>query len=245
MKKNYTAIIVDDEFYARELVKQFLQKHNEIQIIGEYDNGFDALKGIKEKMPDIVFLDVQMPKLTGLELLDLLEFFPQIIFTTAYDEYAVKAFELNAVDYLLKPFSEERFNEAVKKAVFHIENDKTSEMKEKLLKLKTQTDRIAVHKGKHIVIVPFNDILYISAADDYIELHTQNDKYLKKMTMDNIAEKLPENFIRIHRSTILNLNFLKQIEKIGKENYFAVTTNGIPLKISRSNYPAVKQKLNL
>ncbi len=243
--KKYTAIIADDEFFARELIKQYLMPLTDIEVIAEFDNGFDALKAIKKELPDIVFLDIQMPKLTGIEMVELLEFVPQIIFTTAYDEYAIKAFELNAIDYLLKPFSQERFTQAVKKAVQQIETKQDNRLKEKLRQIPAQTNRIAVQKNNNIIIIPFSDIHYISANDDYIDIHTQNEKYLKKMTMDAILSRLPDNFIRRHRKHIINLNFLKQIEKEGKENYFAVTTSGTPFKISRSQYPTVKQKLNL
>jgi two-component system LytT family response regulator len=171
---------------------------------------------------------------------------PQIIFTTAYDEYAIKAFELNAIDYLLKPFSQERLTKAVHKAVKQIENRQNNHLKEKLRQIPSQTNRIAVYKGNNIVIIPFTDIQYISANDDYIDIHTQEDKkYLKKMTMDAVLSQLPDNFVRIHRKYIINLHFLKQIEKTGKETYFAVTTSSTALKISRSQYPALKQKLNL
>jgi two-component system LytT family response regulator len=238
-------IIADDEKLARDLIVNYLKDKGEYEIIAQYDNGLDTVKGIKELLPDIVFLDVQMPKLTGLEVVELLEFTPQIIFTTAYDQFAVKAFELNAIDYLLKPFSKTRFNDALAKARLQLENKETQQLKEKIQKLQNQTDRIAVQKGKNIVIIPFQDICYISASDDYMEIHTKESKYLKKITLDALQDKLPDNFIRIHRSTILNLNFLKQIEKIGKENYYAVTSNGIPLKVSRNFYPLLKEKINM
>ncbi|HCQ29316.1 MAG TPA: DNA-binding response regulator [Flavobacteriales bacterium] len=238
-------IIVDDEKLARDLIVNYLSDEDNIEIIAQYNNGLDALKGIKEHQPDIVFLDVQMPKITGLELIELLEFTPQIIFTTAYDQFAVKAFELNAIDYLMKPFSKQRLLKALSKAIEKSNNSDFIKLKNTFTEFAKQNERIAVKKGNKIAIIPFEEILYITAQDDYIQIVTEQESFLKKQTLESIKQSLTDHFFVIHRSHIINMKFLKHIEKEGKENYFAIMKNGKPLKISRSNYPLLKQKLNL
>ena len=238
-------IIVDDEKLARDLIVNYLSDEDNIEIIAQYNNGLNALKGIKEHQPDIVFLDVQMPKITGLELIELLEFTPQIIFTTAYDQFAVKAFELNAIDYLMKPFSKQRLLKALSKAIEKSNNSDFIKLKNTFTEFAKQNERIAVKKGNKIAIIPFEEILYITAQDDYIQIVTEQESFLKKQTLESIKQSLTDHFFVIHRSHIINMKFLKHIEKEGKENYFAIMKNGKPLKISRSNYPLLKQKLNL
>jgi len=238
------AIIIEDEPLARDLIKNFLRSENDIELIGEFDNGFSGLKAINELKPDIVFLDVQMPKLTGIELLELLDEYPKIIFTTAYDEFAIKAFELNAVDYLLKPFSKERFKQALRKT-----GTKTStsleQLKNHVLK-STTINKIVIKSTNNVVVIPINDIIYFESEDDYVMIYTRTVKHLKHITMKVLEEQLDASkFIRIHRSYIINVDELTKIEKFGKDNYQVILAGNIKLSVSRSRYQELKQFLNL
>jgi two-component system LytT family response regulator len=241
--KNYKAIIIEDEPLARDLIKNYLANEDDIELIGEFDNGFSGLKAINELKPDLVFLDVQMPKLTGIELLELLDEFPKIIFTTAYDEYAIKAFELNATDYLLKPFSKERFSQALNKV--REKSSDIGELKKHISETK-QLDKIVVKSNDKIDIIQLNEILYFEAQDDYVMIYTKTGKFLKYETMKYLEEHLDvSKFIRIHRSFIINVNEMQKIEKFGKDNYQVILSGNINLSVSRSRYQDLKQFLNL
>lgn len=238
------AIIIEDEPLARDLIKNFLSLENDIELIGEFDNGFSGLKAINELKPEIVFLDVQMPKLTGIELLELLDEYPKIIFTTAYDEFAIKAFELNAVDYLLKPFSKERFKQALSKAGAKSSNN-IEQLKNHVLK-STTINKIVVKSNNNVVVIPINDIIYFESEDDYVMIYTRTGKHLKHVTMKVLEEQLDvSKFVRIHRSYIINVDELTKIEKFGKDNYQVILNGNIKLSVSRSRYQELKQFLNL
>ena len=234
------AIIVDDEHLAREIVKKYLEKHADIDILAECSNGFEAVKEITEKKPDLIFLDIQMPKLNGFEMLELLDVHPSIIFTTAFDDYAIKAFEVNAVDYLLKPFSEERFNEALEKAIGRI-NKKSSD-EEKINKLISHRDqltetleRIVVKDGSKITIIPVETLRWIEAQDDYVRIHSEGGKFMKKKTMKFFEDHLdPNNFIRIHRSSIINVSSIKQMELYEKDSYRVIMKDETKLPVSKT-----------
>lgn len=249
MKEIFSAIIIDDETLARELIKKYLTYHNSIDVVSECSNGFDAIKKINELKPDIIFLDVQMPKINGFEMLDLLENPPIIIFTTAYDHYALKAFEVNAVDYLLKPFSLERFNEAVDKALHSLENKSLNETKiKKLVQAAEQSDeyleRIVVKDGQNISIIPLDEVKFIEAQDDYVMIHTAQKKFLKQKTMKYFEEHLnPTEFIRIHRSYIVSIKEIKKIELLEKECYQVVLGDKKTLPLSRTGYNKLKEIL--
>jgi two-component system LytT family response regulator len=243
------AIIVEDEKLARDLVKNYLSSHESIELIGEFSDGFSGLKAINELKPDIVFLDVQMPKLTGLELLELLDNPPYIIFTTAYDEYAVDAFDLNAVDYLLKPFSKDRFDKALDK-VFNKVSDSGSikgiNGLKKHISENSVLDKIVVKSNSNIHVIPLFEVVYIESEDDYVMIHTAKGKYLKHQTMKFYEQQLDSNkFIRIHRSYIVNISDINKIEKFGKDTYQVVLKNGISLKVSRSRYQELKLLLGI
>lgn len=250
MSDRIKVLIVEDEKLAREIVKNYLKKFDNIDVVGECSNGFDALKQINEDKPDIVFLDIQMPKLTGFEMLEVLENPPVIIFTTAYDQYALKAFEVNATDYLLKPFSEERFSEAVQKAIKLLGNknqvvknledlSKTLENKEEFL------ERVVVKNGQKISIIPACDIKYIEAQDDYTMLYTDKGNFLKQKTMKYFEGSLdPKDFIRIHRSYFVKVTQIKQIELFEKESYRVILNDGTKLPVSKSGYQKLKEILN-
>jgi len=244
-----TAIIVEDESLARDLVRNYLSTQKSIELIGEFSDGFSGLKAINELKPDIVFLDVQMPKLTGLELLELVEGNPHIIFTTAYDEYAINAFDLNAVDYLLKPFSKERFDKALDKVFQKIgsgkPSDNVNQLKSHILEGKV-LDKIVVKSNNNIHVIPLDEVLFIESEDDYVMIHTTKGKHLKHQTMKFYEENLDASkFIRIHRSYIVKISEINKIEKYGKDTYQVVLKNGTDLKVSRSRYQELKTMLGI
>ena len=187
--KSYRTIIVEDEKPARDLLKAYLEDYPELELAGEFDNGFDGLKAINEIKPDVVFLDVQMPKLTGFEMLEVLEHHPEIIFTTAYDQYAIKAFEQNAVDYLLKPFSRDRFREALDKLRVRVgqkpgrEQRSTEKLRIHLADGDEKLHRVVIRKTGKIHVISTNDINFLEAQDDYVMIYTDEGKYLKQQTM--------------------------------------------------------------
>jgi len=239
------AIIIEDEKLARDLVKNYLLEINEVELIGEFSDGFSGLKAINELKPDIVFLDIQMPKLTGLELLELLDEPPTIIFTTAYDEFAVKAFELNAIDYLLKPFSKTRFITAVDKAINKSSNKlpQITQLKNHISEDKT-LDKIVVKTNSNIHIIPLSKIVYIESEDDYVMIHHTEGKHLKHQTMKYFEKHLDSSkFARIHRSFIVNISYINKIEKFGKDTYQVILKNDVQLKVSRSRYQELKNLL--
>lgn len=238
------AFIVDDEPLARELVKKHLQKYTDILLVGEANDGFEALKLIPEAKPDLLFLDIQMPKINGFELLELLSETPAVIFTTAFDEFALKAFEVNALDYLLKPFSEERFDSAIsKKRTLELSPDSKKDIP---LQIIHEQNRIVVKDGTEIKIIPINEVDYIEAYDDYVKIYQGKKYVLKKQTMNHFEQVLPKNqFIRIHRSYILNVNELTKIESYEKNSYVAILKSGTSIPISRSSYSELKSRLGL
>ena len=247
----YSVLIIDDEQPAREVIKHYLKDYSELDLTGEFMDGFSGLKAIQEMKPDLVFLDVQMPKLTGLELLDLLEDPPVIIFSTAYDQYAIKAFEMNAVDYIMKPYSKERFSQAVGKAVQQLKQGKTTVSAVHNL-VKTMDDsretlqRIAVKSRHKVSVVPVEEIIYLEAEGDYVMIHTADARHLKEKTMKYFEAHLdPGQFIRIHRSFIVNARFIDRIEYYDKENYAVLMKNGAKLRASTSGYKLLKQMMNM
>jgi two-component system, LytTR family, response regulator len=243
------AIIIDDEKLARDLIKSFLTECTDIEVIKECEDGFDGLKSINEQKPDMVFLDVQMPKLTGLEILEVLDFKPAIVFTTAYDEYAIKAFEHNAADYLLKPFLKTRFFEAIEKVRDRIANrsEDTSQLNnlvQTLVETKEILQRIVVKTGSKIKVIPVETIIYLQADDDYVTIFTKEGKYLKEATMKYFESHLdPDKFIRIHRSYIVNINDIIQMELYEKESYMVSLRNGQKLNVSKSGIKRLKEMM--
>lgn len=239
------AVIIDDELPARELIKVFIDDHKDITIVGEAENGFEGAKLINELSPDLVFLDIQMPKLDGFELLELLDNQPAVIFCTAYDQYAIKAFDKNAVDYLLKPFSKLRFKEALAK----IQQPKKAS--EKLIlpssaEYSKPLNRIVVKDRKEIIIIDVEKLQYLEAQDDYVELHTNQGNWLKQQTMKYFEEALDETkFVRVHRKYIIQLTEMAKLDKLGKETYMAVLKSGISIPVSTSGYQKLKLQLGI
>ena len=242
-------IIIEDEAPAREILKHYLKDHYEVDIIAECSDGFAGLKSISELKPDLVFLDIQMPKLTGFEMLEVLDEKPVIIFTTAYDQYAIRAFELNAVDYLLKPFPKERLAEAIKKAAAKIKVRSNEPASEEMLPKRPQlpgpVSRIVVRKGNSINIIPIGHVRYIEAEDDYVMIYYSTGKALKQQTMKYYEDNLPKtDFVRIHRSYIVKVEEIKKIEPYGKDNHVAILQSGYKLPVSRAGYKHLKEELN-
>ncbi|MEI6682883.1 MAG: LytTR family transcriptional regulator DNA-binding domain-containing protein [Bacteroidota bacterium] len=244
-------ILIDDEQPARDVVRFYLKDFPEIEILGEFADGFSGLKAIQELKPDLVFLDVQMPKLTGLELLDLLEQPPLIIFSTAYDQYAIKAFEMNAIDYLLKPYSKERFTQAVQKALAQAgSGERAAAPVQNLVKTLEENpeflQRIAVKSRHKVSVIPIDEVVYLEAEGDYVMIFTKDAKHLKEKTMKYFETHLdPAQFIRIHRSYIVNARFIDRIEYYDKENYAVLTKTGAKLRASTAGYKILKQALNM
>ena len=208
-------IIVDDEAPARLKVKQYLKDNPDIEIVGEADNGADAVKEINKKKPDLVILDIQMPEMDGFDVLNALADRPLIIFATAYDQYAIKAFEVNSVDYLLKPFSKNRLKEALERAKSYVKKDFETKI-EDLLKVvekeKQYLTRISVRKGKRIIVLDVQDIVWIGAEETLNFVYTKENQYLINSTLAELEEKLdPTLFFRIHRSSMINLNYISEI----------------------------------
>ncbi|MDN5203062.1 LytTR family transcriptional regulator DNA-binding domain-containing protein [Fulvivirgaceae bacterium BMA10] len=243
-------IIIDDESLARDLIKSFLQKHDEITLLGEYSNGFEGLKAINETKPDLVILDVQMPKITGFEMLELLDHHPIIIFSTAYNQFAIKAFELNAVDYLLKPYSAERFGEAISKAVERFKAKEQSEdtinnLIEHVDEQEEQLERVVVKIRSKIHVISVDNLNYLESQDDYVMLYTDDGKYLKQKTMRYFENHLdPKQFVRIHRSYIVKVSEISRLELFEKESYIVILHDGTKLKVSRTGYPKLKKVLD-
>jgi two-component system LytT family response regulator len=248
--KDIKAIIVEDEAPARNLVKNYLEGFDFIELIGEYDNGFDGLKAINELKPDAVFLDVQMPKLTGFEILELLEHKPEIIFTTAYDQFAIRAFEQNAVDYLLKPFSRERFAEAIARLSerVHMKPKGTADLeriKQHLEESDETIHRVVIKKSGKIHVVSTDEINFFEAQDDYVMIYTAEGKFLKQQTMKFFERHLDaEQFIRVHRSYIVNVQSIERIEPYEKTNYILILKDGNKVSVSRSGMQLLKKRLD-
>jgi two-component system, LytTR family, response regulator len=238
--------VIDDEPLARRIIVDYLAAEDGIEFVMECSNGFEGLKNISEHKPDLVFLDIQMPKLNGFEMLELINDPPAVIFTTAYDEYALKAFEANAVDYLLKPFTRERFLQSLRKLRNAPGGNTIGKLVESAHKHEYEGKRIVVRNNSDISIVPVSDIHYIEAFDDYVKIFTQSDYFLKKKTMGHYEQVLdPEVFFRAHRSFIINLQQLTRIEPYEKNSYIALLRSGKKIPLSRSAYARLREKLGV
>ena len=240
MKK---VIIVDDEKPARLLIIEFLESHKDLVIIKECNNGVDAVKAINTFKPDLVFLDIQMPGFTGFEVLQRLKKMPHIIFSTAYDQYALKAFEVNAVDYLLKPFKQERFDKAIKKIM---DNDKSylSQIQNLVNGLNEQEanlTNILVSIRNKLINIPVSTIIYIKADGNYAKLILEKKTHLTSYGLSKLEQKLnPQQFIRVHRSTVININAVKEAYSY-PASYELIMTNGDLVKVSRSYLDAIRK----
>lgn len=240
-------IIIDDEPLARSLLIEMLADEQGIEVVAECNDGFEGMKAIQEYQPDLIFLDIQMPKITGFELLELLDDPPQVIFTTAYDEYALKAFEVNALDYLMKPISPERLKKALEKVEVRLKTPVKNHLFEgKVPQLPEQAQRIVVKDAGNIKIIPLADVLYLEAADDYVKINITEKYFLKHQTMGNFEQQLPPHqFVRIHRSYIVNIQHIHKVELYEKEQYCVILRNNAKLPVSRSGYTKLKGVLGI
>ncbi|MGB7847572.1 MAG: response regulator [Candidatus Acidiferrum sp.] len=247
-KRKWKALIVDDEELARKLLREMLSSHPEIEIAGECGNGMEAVKAAGEFEPDLLFLDVQMPKLTGFDVLELIEREGvAVIFVTAFDQYAMKAFEVHAVDYLLKPFSRERFEAALERAKI-LEGKKAVDAAELAATARPAgqfAERIVVKDGTKVSLIAVGKLDYAEALDDYVSLASEGKKHLKQQTISGLEMALdPALFVRIHRSYVVNLERVARIEPYGKDSKVAILTNGVKLPVSRTGYARLKKLLD-
>ncbi len=239
-------IIVDDESLARDIIRNFLSERNDIEIVAECANAQECIKVLHQTSVDVMFLDIQMPKINGFELLEFLTDVPEVIFCTAFDEYAVQAFEVNAVDYLMKPFHKERLFAALDKALARINAGKTSEGKEKLLMAEKEKieilERLLIRKGSKIHHVPVGEIMYVEANDDYVNIYSTSNKFIHKETMAYLENHLnQEKFIRVHRKYIINIDFMLSIEPYSKDSFMAKMKNGETVNVSQAGYKKIRK----
>ena len=269
------AIIIDDEPLARMIVKEYLQTYPQIDVMQECGDGFEGIKAIQQYHPELIFLDIQMPKINGFEMLELVEDPPAVIFTTAFDEYAIRAFENHAVDYLLKPFNKQRFDKAVGKWLDQYtaaqaaagaqapgtqptpvatpddspsvsSGNKTRDLLETASHSPAQQQRVVVKTGGKIKIIPVEDIHYLEASDDYVKIHTHNGAFLKNKTMNYFEQVLdPAHFVRTHRSYILNVQQVTRIDPYEKDSHLCVLQSGAQVPVSKSGYVKLKAVLGL
>lgn len=244
MKK---ALIIDDEPLARLVIREYLEEYPEIEIVAECSDGFEGAKAISIYKPDLIFLDIQMPKINGFEMLEIILEKPSVIFTTAFDEYALKAFETHALDYILKPFSKERFSQAINKwNANSTDGSGLDKLEETFFKQPDEHLRIVVKDNQEIRIIPTSEIEFLEAYDDYVKIHHHGKVHLKKKTMNYFEKTLnPQQFIRIHRSFLLNIHELTRIESFEKNSYVAILRSGKRIPISRSAYRPLKESLGI
>jgi two-component system, LytTR family, response regulator len=243
-------IIIDDEPLARSIIREYLQFHNELELIAECNDGFEGVKAIQQYQPDLIFLDIQMPKINGFEMLELIEEPPAVIFTTAFDEYAIKAFESHAVDYLLKPFSRDRFDKSIAKWK---QTGKTASHKEQLAPLlesvsnsPSEQYRVVVKLAGKIRIIPVEEIHFLEAADDYVKIHTKEGSFLKNKTMGHFETVLDKaQFVRTHRSYMVNVSEITRIDPYEKDNHLAILKSGGRVPVSKTGYTKLKSVLGL
>lgn len=231
-----TVLIIDDERGARSLIREYLSGFPEMSVLGEACDGAEAEQMIHALKPDLIFLDIQMPVYNGFELVNQLTFFPKIIFTTAFDEFALRAFEANAIDYLLKPYTRERFSKAVSKVLNRTDSSKPLQdlLENLIIKTDTPVNYMLLEKGKVLVNVAVDQIMYLEAEKEYTRIVTADSSYLSNLGITLLEKKLdPTRFIRIHRSHIVHIAFIKEVRK-EPNNYQVILTNGSLLNIGRS-----------
>jgi len=240
-------IIVDDEELARKMLLEFLAAHPEIDVVAECANGFEAVKAVTELKPDLLFLDIQMPKLDGFEVLELIGTGRAVVFVTAYDEYALRAFEIHAVDYLLKPFPADRFETALERAKQRLGGKlpPPADLASSARPPAQYLERIAVRDGTRVYVIPTAKLDYAEAQDDYVAFCTEGKKHLKQQTISALESALdPQRFLRIHRSYIVNLERVTKIEPYSKDNHVVVLAGGTQLPVSRSGYARLRAFLD-
>ncbi len=253
-------VLVDDEAPARALLREYLAAHPEVEVVAECANGFEAVKAIGELTPDLVFLDVQMPKLDGFEVLELVSPQPAVIFCTAYDEYALRAFEVHAVDYLLKPFGRERLAAALEQARGRLGRGPgaaaaaASPSVSGLLASRIAAaargpdrwaERIVVRNGAKVHVIPVDRLDWAEAEDDYVSLHAEGRTWLKQQTLAELEGQLdPRRFVRVHRSHLIALDRIARIEPFSKDSRVAILRDGRQIPISRSGYARLRELMD-
>lgn len=245
--KKIRVVIVDDEELARQVLREYLAAHAEIEILAECANGFEAVKAVAELKPDLLFLDVQMPKLDGFEVLELIEGDAAVIFVTAHDNYAIRAFEVHAVDYLLKPFGADRLEAALARAADRLggKAPPAAELAAAARPPQQYLDRIPVRDGARVFIIPIAKLDYAEAQDDYVALCADGKKHLKQQPISSLEAALdPSRFLRIHRSYIVNLERVVRVEPYGKDTHVAILTTGAQLPVSRAGYARLRAFLD-
>jgi two-component system LytT family response regulator len=246
-QRKLRTIVVDDEELARQVLRELLSAHEEIEVVAECRNGLEAVKAVAEHKPDLLFLDVQMPKLTGFDVLELVGMDVPVIFVTAYDEYAMKAFDVHAIDYLLKPVGKERLAAALQRV-----KKPATEKLPAPTELTTAArpagqfaERLVVKDGTRVTLIPVTKLDYAEAQDDYVALASEGKKHLKQQTIASLEAALdPKQFVRIHRSYVVNLERVTRIEPYGKESRVAILSNGAKLPVSRAGYARLQALLD-
>ncbi len=239
MKKIKT-IIIDDETLGRDLIREYLQNHPEVIIQDECKDAQEALSAIEKHDPDLLFLDIQLPEINGFELLQMLDKIPHVIFSTAYNQYAIKAFEINAVDYLLKPYTQERFDKALERVERQIENSNQVDRNiinfiKDSVPAKRFLKRILVKESDRIIIINVQDICWIEAREDYVNIHIKGEEYLLHQSLSTLERKLdPDLFIRVHRSYIINFELIKELQPWSNNRLKCILKDGSEIILSRS-----------
>ncbi|MDZ7775501.1 MAG: LytTR family DNA-binding domain-containing protein [Bacteroidales bacterium] len=243
------SVVIDDEILAREQVTSLLRKEPDMEVVAVCSNGLEGYHAICNHRPDLVFLDIQMPKVNGFEMLELLEETPEVIFSTAWDNYALRAFEVHAVDYLLKPYTASRFAEALQRARKRITSGEqvadAGTLYRSFREKQQGLHRLVVKKAGAIIIVPVEEIYYLEAMSDYVAVHTTSAKYLKHQTMAFFEQQLHrDTFIRVHRSYIVNLNYVQRMEPYSKDSWMVVMKNKTTVQASRTGMKRLKALLD-
>jgi two-component system LytT family response regulator len=240
-------VIVDDEPLARAVIREYLTAHPGVEVVAECGNGFDAVKAVTELSPELMFLDVQMPKLDGFEVLELLGRSLPVIFTTAYDEYALRAFEVHAVDYLLKPFDEPRFAEALSRARLRLQAHEATPVEDLIADARPRqgpVERVLIRDGSQVHVLPVDRIDYVEAQDDYVCFKANGKDYLKDQTMAAVEASMdPARFVRIHRSYLLHIDRIARVELYAKDSRVAILRDGRRLPVSRAGYARLSKLL--
>jgi two-component system LytT family response regulator len=232
--------IVDDEELARKLVREYLSDCEDVEVVAECANGFEAVKAVSDVKPDLLLLDIQMPRLDGFEVLELVGREVGVVFITAYDKYALRAFEVHAIDYLLKPFSAERLREALNRARARLDSKQPLPLTGLAVAARppgSHVERVAIRDGANVYLIPVMKIDYVEAQDDYVCFRSEGKRFLKQQTLADVEAVLnPGQFVRIHRSYILNIDRLSKLELYAKDSHAAILRDGTRLPVSRSGY---------